>query len=183
LGHVKPFEQEKLVVGIMYTGDDYYRIALNEISDLFGKIDSQSEEYSFSDFSNYYDKEMRGTVMKRFVSLEKLVDPSLLPEIKTRTNKIEEVNSQKELRNINIDPCLLGHGKFVMATTKNASFRIPLSKGIYADISLVYARNRWTDFFWTYPDVKSEMIKDYLSHVRDIYLEQRKTLNNVFGAL
>jgi hypothetical protein len=174
LGYIKPFEKEKLVVGIMYTGDDYFRIALDRICAQYGKIDSQSEEYTFSTFSNYYDGEMRGTVMKRFVSLEKLVDPSSLSEIKIHTNKIEEENSENESRNINLDPCLLGHGKFVMATTKNASFRIPLSKGIYADLSLVYAGNRWVNFFWTYSDVKSEMIKDYLGHVRKIYLEQRK---------
>lgn len=177
MGYAKPFEQEKLVVGIMYTGDEY-RIALDRISALYGKIDSQSEEYTFSDFSNYYDCEMRGTVMKRFVSFEKLLDPSLLPEIKTRTNKIEEESSRNGSRNINVDPCLMGHGKFVMATTKGASFRIPLTKGIYADLSLVYAKNRWMDFFWTYSDIKSEMIKDYLSYVREIYLDQRKNSTN-----
>ena len=45
-------------------------------------------------------------------------------------------------RKVNIDPCLISHGKFIMATTKGASFRVPIRDGIYADLSLVYSNGQ-----------------------------------------
>ncbi|MBO4219565.1 MAG: DUF4416 family protein [Clostridia bacterium] len=174
MGSIKSFEPEKLVVGIMYIDEDHFRSVLDVLTPVFGKTDAETEEYSFSDFSGYYDTEMDGSVMKRFVSFERLVDPSALSEIKIRTNSIEDDMSVSGNRRVNIDPCLLSHGRFVMATTKGASFRVPLSGGIYADLSLVYSRGEWKDFFWTYADVKSDRMKAFLSDVRRKYLEQRK---------
>ena len=174
MGRIKTFEPEKLVIGIMYTDGDHFRSVTDVLTQHFGKADFETEEYSFSDYSGYYDGEMDGRVMKRFVSFERLVDPSSLSEIKIRTNGIEDDMSVSGNRRVNIDPCLLSHGRFVMATTKGASFRVPLSDGIFADLSLVYSRGEWTDFFWTYADVKSDRMKRFLSDVRRIYLEQRK---------
>ncbi|MBQ7500272.1 MAG: DUF4416 family protein [Clostridia bacterium] len=173
MGKTKPFEAEKLVVGIMYTDAKDYSAVTETLRGIYGDIDCESEEYSFSDYSKYYNDEMNGTVLKRFVSFRTLVDPSALPAIKHKTNDIEDRLSVNGNRRVNIDPCLLCHGRFIMATTKGASFRIPLSSGMYADLSLVYARNRWVDFFWTYTDIRSDMIKDFLSKVRDIYMTQR----------
>ena len=118
---------------------------------------------------------MDGQVLKRFVSFRDLVDPSRLSQIKLHTNDIESDFAVNGDRRVNIDPCLLSHGKFVMATTKGASFRVPLENGIYADLSLVYAKKQWNEFFWTYFDVKSDMIKSFLLEVRKIYREQRKS--------
>lgn len=176
MGEIKSFEPEKLVVGIMYIDDSAYKKAKKQLCSLYGEIDSCSFEYSFSDFSHFYDDEMRGVVKKRFISFKKLVDPSLLSCIKRTTNDIEASFAHDCERTVNIDPCLLGHGKFIMATTKNASFRIPLENGIYADLSLVYARKQWVDFFWTYFDIKEKKIKEYLEQVRDIYLKQRNNI-------
>ncbi|MBO4220304.1 MAG: DUF4416 family protein [Clostridia bacterium] len=174
MGSIKSFEPEKLVVGIMYTDEDHFRRVTDLLTSVFGNTDAETEEYSFSDYSGYYDAEMDGRVMKRFVSFERLMDPSALSEIKVKTNSIEDKMSVSGNRRVNIDPCLLSHGRFVMATTKGASFRVPLSEGIYADLSLVYSRGEWTDFFWTYADVRSDRMKAFLSDVRRIYLEQRK---------
>ena len=176
MGEIKPYEYEKLVVGIMYTDSLLYERAIERLCGVYAGLDCVSEEYSFSGFSRFYDSEMNGEVMKRFVSFERTVDPSLLSEIKILTNDIEREFSCEGERRVNIDPCMLSHGKFVMATTKSASFRVPLSRGIYADLSLVYSRGGWVDFFWTYFDVKSDRVKSFLKRVRDIYLRQRKTV-------
>ena len=174
LGIIKEFEAEKLVVGLMYTDIEFFESGLNELCALYGEIDTQSREYSFSSFSNYYNEEMNGEVLKRFVSFKTLINPSMLADAKLNTNHIESIFTIANCRKVNIDPCLLSHGKFVMATTKGASFRIPLCDGVYGDLSLVYARNHWVDFFWTYYDIKSEPIKQYLAQVRKLYLLQRK---------
>lgn len=174
MGRIKPFEKVKLVTGIMYTKDEYYERALSRLISLYGDVDSDSGEYYFSSYSVFYDSEMDGRVRKRFLSFKTLVDPERLSEIKIKTNEIEDEFSPAGRRNINIDPCILSHGAFIMATTKGASFRVPLSDGIYGDLSLVYADGRWTHFYWTYSDVKSPDIKSYLGRVRKMYLTQRK---------
>lgn len=174
MGDIKAYEPEKLVIGVMYTTEEDFQSAMAVLRAEYGEEDTVSEEYSFSDFSHFYDSEMDGSVNKRIISMKELVDPSRLSEIKLRTNDIEAEFSRNGNRYVNLDPCLMSHGKFVMATTKNASFRVPLERGIYADLSLVYARSHWVDFFWTYYDVKSDRVKKYLEKVRSIYLKQRK---------
>lgn len=174
MGKVKPFELEKLVVGIMYTNSSQYHQITKLLEDIFGDTDIISDEYVFSKFSTYYDKEMNGIVLKRFISFRNCLNPASLAKIKLQTNAIEDKLANGKDRIVNIDPCLLSHGKFIMATTKSASFRVPLQSGIYADLSLVYSRGQWEHFYWTYFDVKTDYIKQYLSEVRKRYLEQRK---------
>lgn len=67
MGKVKPFELEKLVVGIMYTNSLRYHQITKLLADIYGDIDVISDEYVFSKFSTYYDKEMNGIVLKRFI--------------------------------------------------------------------------------------------------------------------
>lgn len=174
MGTARTFEPEKLIIGIMYTNQIHYQQAAKTLVKIYGEIDSVSDEYVFSKFSSYYNSEMHGIVLKRFISFCNCVDPADLAKIKLQTNAIENEFAVGESRVLNIDPCLLGHGKFVMATTKPASFRIPLQQGIYADLSLIYAKGDWVHFFWTYFDVKSTFVKRYLQEVRRLYLEQRK---------
>lgn len=174
MGVAGTFEPEKLIIGIMYKSPIYFQQATEVLVKAYGEIDTVSDEYIFSEFSNFYNNEMNGIVLKRFISFCNCVNPANLAKIKFQTNAIENEFAVEKNRIVNIDPCLLGHGKFVMATTKPASFRIPLQKGIYADLSLVYAKGDWVHFFWTYFDVKSTLVKRYLRGVRKRYLEQRK---------
>lgn len=174
MGKATAFEKEKVVVGVMYTTQQQYDFILEQLENRFGPVDCATEEYSFSAYSVYYDREMDGRVLKRFLSFRDCVPPETLPEIKRWSNALEDASAVEGNRKINIDPCLLCHGRFVMATTKGASFRVPLRDGIYADLSLVYSNNQWNHFFWTYADVRSESFKAFLTQVRKIYLDQRK---------
>lgn len=174
MGKPSAFEQEKLVIGILFSDRAILNRAVQELIKLFGAIDSRSDSYSFSAFSHFYDIEMNGLVQRQFFSFAECVDPSRLTEIKLKTNDLEELLAIDGKRRVNIDPGLISHGKYVMATTKCASFRIPLSKGILAELSLCYSRKSWHDFYWTYFDIKHPETKAYLEKVRAIYLNQRK---------
>lgn len=176
MGEIKEYEYEKLLVGIMYTQENTYEKILPMLKYQFGEIDSKLDSYSFSEYSKYYDSEMNGSVMRKFISFKKCVDPSSLAQIKMFTNNVEKRFSNETGREANIDPGLLSHGRFIMATTKGASFRVPLQDGIFADLSLIYARDQWVSFFWTYHDIKSKHFTAYLSQVRQIYLMQRKDM-------
>ena len=175
MGAVHEFEKEKLLIGVIYHDPEILEAAMEDVRREFGEYDMISEEYSFSgDFSTYYDDELGGEGFRRIYSFERLVDPDRQAEIKEFTNDIEKKYSGDAGRRINLDPGLMSHGRFMLSTTKNASFRIPLKRGIYTEMTLFYARGRWQKLTWTYRDYQSDLVIDFLCEVRKKYLEQRK---------
>lgn len=175
MGAIHEFEKEKLLIGVIYHDKDILDAALLDVKEKFGEWDMISEEYSFShDFSTYYDGELGGEGIRRIYSFERLVDPSEQAEIKEFTNSIEMKYSRDGKRLINLDPGLMSHGRFMLSTTKNASFRIPLKRGIYTEMTLFYARGAWQKLIWTYQDYQSERVLSFLEKVRKKYLKQRQ---------
>ena len=176
MGAIHEFEKEKLLIGVIYHDPDVLSAALADVVAEFGEWDMVSEEYSFShDYSTYYDGELGGEGKRRIYSFERLVDPTLQAEIKEFTNEIEKKYTRDGGRLINLDPGLMSHGRFMLSTTKNASFRIPLKRGIYTEMTLFYARGAWRNLLWTYMDYQSDTVLSFLERVRKKYLAQRKT--------
>ena len=65
-----------------------------------------------------------------------------------------EVITQDGGRRVNLDPGLLSLANLILATTKNRSHRIPLFDGIYAELTLLYAKkqfHRITSYNVCYP--------------------------------
>lgn len=176
MGKAELFEKEKLIMGIIFPSDELYEKIIEILTEKFGEIDFMTEEFSFSEeFSNYYDEEIGGEARRRILSFERLVDPSEQAEIKTYTNAVEAEFSINGNRMINLDPGFLSHGRLMLATTKKTGFRIPLSDGIYTELTLYYARGAWQKLPWTYRDYQSERVQSFLTTVRKKYLEQRKS--------
>ncbi len=175
MGAVYEFEKEKLIIGIIYNDTEVLKSAMDILVSEFGEYDLTSEEFSFSkEFSTYYDTELGGEGMRRIYSFKELVAPDRQAEIKIRTNEIEKMFSDSEGRKINLDPGFISHGRLLLATTKKTGFRIPLSDGIYTELTLFYARGGWHKLPWTYRDYQSERVQKFLTKARKIYLEQRK---------
>ncbi|HOQ07826.1 MAG TPA: DUF4416 family protein [Clostridiales bacterium] len=175
MGEIHSFEDEKLIVCTMYSDPVFLEKAEKMLVDAFGPYDLVSVDYPFSDnFSEYYDEELGGKAFRRIYSFERCIDPSRLAAIKTLTNSFEETLSENGKRRINLDPGLLNRGRLILASTKYSGIRIPLSDGIYAEITLFYARGCWNELPWTYVDFRSELVKDFLTEVRKKYLSQRK---------
>ena len=176
MGQIFDFEKEKLVIGVIFHDEDILMRALEDVKARFGEWDMVSEEYSFSQgYSNYYDSELGGEGRRRIYSFERLVDPTEQAEIKEFTNEIEKKYTKDCGRLVNLDPGLMSHGRFMLSTTKNASFRIPLKRGIYTEMTLFYARGKWQKLLWTYMDYQSDLVIGFLEKVRKKYLKQRKT--------
>ena len=176
MGAIFDFEKEKLLIGVIYHDESVLSRVLDELVEKFGEWDMVSEEYSFSaDFSTYYDGELGGEGLRRIYSFERLVDPDLQAEIKEFTNELEKKYSSESGRLINLDPGLMSHGRYMLSTTKNASFRIPLKRGIYTEMTLFYARGAWQKLLWTYMDYQSPLVLSFLEKVRRKYLKQRKS--------
>lgn len=175
MGLAGEFEFEKLIVGVIYRDENVYREAIAELVREFGAIDDESERFSFSrEFSDYYDEELGGEGMRVILSFEQVVDPTRQAEIKTFTNSLEAKYSADSRRQINLDPGFINTGRLMLATTKPSGFRIPLSDGIYTELTLYYSRGEWQKFPWTYRDYQSEKVQKFLTRVRGKYLAERK---------
>ena len=175
MGCVGVFEEEKLIVGLIYSDRELFMRAMEALTDEFGPIDGECEEFSFSrEFSDYYDGELGGEGLRRIVSFERTVDPSRQAEIKEFTNALEKELSVEGNRRVNIDPGFISHGRLMLATTKKAGFRIPLERGIYTELTLFYARGEWHKLPWTYRDYQSERVQAFLTEARKRYLADRK---------
>ncbi len=175
MGQALEFTKEKLIVGIIYHDEKIYKEALSLLSGRFGEIEGYSEVYSFSkEYTDYYDRELGGEGMRQIISFKECVDPALAGEIKELTNEIERRYSDTEGRKINLDPGLMNQGRLTLMSTKDSGFRIPLKDGIYAELTLFFARGSWQKLPWTYRDYQSSRTQDFLLKVRKSYMAERK---------
>jgi hypothetical protein len=173
LSRIKPFRPEKLILGILLSDRSILPALLERLRPRFGDTDFISSPLDFT-YTDYYEAEMGPGLTRYFVSFEKLVDPSGLWEVKGATNLLEEESRTDGNRSINLDPGLLNLSRLVLASTKNNVHRIPLKKGIYAEVTLVYVRGCFQELFWTYPDFRSEEYKSILTQIRELYRRQLK---------
>lgn len=179
MGQIYEFEKEKLIVGVIYNDMEVYEQALSMLTNAFGEIDGESERFSFSkDFSDYYDEELGGEGLRVIFSFKELVDASRQAEIKEMTNEMERILSENGNRRINLDPGFINHGRLMLATTKNAGFRIPLKNGIYTELTLFWAKGEWHKLPWSYRDYQSDKVQKFITEVRKRYLAQRKEIKS-----
>lgn len=154
----------KLIAGIISARSDDSEV-LAELEKEFGSIDLKSDVIPF-DFTSYYSDEMGENLKRYWVSFETPVSPDELAAIKLATCFVEKKFSESGKRRINIDPGYLAPSKLVLASTKDFSHRIYLKDGIYAEITLQFAKNRFCSLPWTYPDYKSDTFLKFIAEVR-----------------
>ncbi len=171
MGVIGTFTEEKLVIGVLISKRKLLGSLREILKGEFGPIDYESEVFLF-DFSHYYDREMGTPIYRLFYSFKDLVDPSSLWRIKVTTNKIEERFVVDGGRKVNLDPGLMALSRFVLASTKESSHRIPLGGGIYGEITLMFERGRFRPVEWTYPDYRSDRYIGILGEIREIYRGQ-----------
>ncbi|MBM3306499.1 MAG: DUF4416 family protein [Candidatus Aminicenantes bacterium] len=170
----KPFVPVKLVCGVIHGDPRRYEQARARLADRFGKLDNESPPFEF-DLTGYYDAEMGGGLKRRFMSFAELFEPQDLAEIKLLTNVLEDEIGRPEEgggRAVNIDPGYLTASALVMATAKDFSHRIPLRKGIYAHLELLFTRAGVKVLDWTYPDIRREPCLEFFMAVRRELLRQ-----------
>lgn len=163
----------RLVMGVLVDTQALLDHVVSLLEGLYGPI-LHTSELSLFTFTDYYDQEMGGKPYRCYLGFEKLVDPSSLSSIKRQTNALEDAYHSGGGRRVNLDPGLLSLGNLILATTKNRSHRIPLSEGIYAELTLQYERNAFHGFNWTYADYQSEEVKQLFALWRKTYHEQLK---------
>jgi len=175
VGVVQFFTPEKLVIAMLVSDLELLEPVKLEITSRWGEIDSWMEPEEFT-FTDYYQAEMGSPLYRVFCSLEPLINPEDLAVIKIMTNEVESMFLRNEGRVVNLDPGILCQSKFILATTKNNAHRIPMSQGIYGELTLQYRNRQFRDLEWTYPDYRGESTRNYLLQVRKIYVSQLKSL-------
>jgi len=168
----------KLIIGILAADQNCLDTANKAISAKFGIIDLASDVWPFTQ-TEYYKDETGPNILRQFVSLEKLIDPGNLAKIKHAANKLEQ-KLAKQLkmplpRPVNLDPGLIEPSKLVLATTKNYSHRIYIGHKMFAEVTLIYEKNDWRHFDYTYPDYRQTCYHDFFTKVRTRLLEQLKS--------
>jgi acyl-CoA thioesterase FadM len=168
MGQIRRFKPEKLVMPILISREKTRAPLLEELRSRYGPVDYTSIDLPFT-YTHYYDEEM-GTPITRFIiSFLRPVDPGTLAQIKVQTNQLESRFAEAGRRKVNIDPGLLNLGRFVLASTKEGSHRVPLSDGVFAEVTLVYRRGGYSPLEWTYPDYRSEEYLRILGNIRKLY--------------
>lgn len=169
MGEVRNFVPSRLVMGVLSSDEGAHPELFTLLEEQFGPILEMSEAAPFT-FTDYYDQEMGSQPQRFFLVFEDLYEPSLLAEAKVITNALERRFSKEGQRFINLDPGLLSAANLILATTKNRPHRIPLSKGIYAEVTLYYEKAQFNALPWTYADYRSEAFRLLFKRYRSEYL-------------
>lgn len=174
MGKAKEPEPAKLFMSLITSEEDVLQKGLDDLEKIFGEIDFMSDILPF-DLTDYYAQEMGYDLLRRFITFGSLIPRTLLPEIKQRTNHLEEKYSTPVgHRKINIDPGYLCLGHVILATTKGYTHRPYLREGIYADLTLIYRNKSYRPLEWTYPDYRQSEVIGLFNQFRKTYLEDLK---------
>ena len=155
----------KLFAAVMYRPDFDLRAALAPLTASYGEIESSYGPVAFS-WSDYYNEEMGGGLLKYYALFREPLDRARLPEIKNRTNAIELEFSADGKRAVNIDPGYLSKDKLVLASTKDFYHRLYLGDGIFGEVTLHYRKGGFRYFSWTYPDYQEPEFSKFLENGR-----------------
>jgi hypothetical protein len=175
MGNIGVFTPWKLVIGILFSGTERPASLDSRLEAEFGPIDYKSPVLPFT-FTGYYREEMGGLISRRFIGFQNLVGPEHLADIKITTNRIEEeyLAPPPLGRQVNLDPGILNLSRFLLATTKDNSHRVPLQKGIYAELTLRFVKKDFRTLPWTYPDYATRGYRDILIKIREIFKDNLK---------
>lgn len=169
----------KFVFAILYNEnyEENLNKSLKEIFTIFGKPDYISRKFHFEFLERYYGKEMGKPLKKFYISVEGLKDKEFLVEAKIKTMEIEKDFSVKGKRVVNIDSGYVDESQLILASHKRRGARIYLSKGIYAEIELLYVYGDFHPLYWTYKDYRNPEVRKIFKEIRKLYLKERKDLH------
>ncbi|RLB25701.1 MAG: DUF4416 domain-containing protein [Deltaproteobacteria bacterium] len=161
----------KMISSLFSREEELIENVIAQMEMFFGPTDWISKNVIFNR-TRYYEKEMGWPLYRRFISFSRLISPDSIVDIKLTTNKIENEHRFDKNRRINIDPGYISLERLVLATGKNYIHRIYLTKGIYADLTLVFHAGTFNPLVWTYPDYADETTISYFNMVRNNYLKR-----------
>jgi hypothetical protein len=174
MAEAKPFSPAKLIVGVIAGRPAVFEETETALVSLYGPVDLRSPSFPF-DLTAYYEEQMGKGLRRLFLSFEGLVPPDELGPIKLRANALESEIGRRYpgvRRPVNIDPGVMTASALIMGTAKDFAHRVPLTRGIYAHLELLFAKNEVRFLEWTYPDFKQPGYRDFFLAARRVYLDE-----------
>ncbi len=167
----------KLIVGILAPDERCLTAARESLSAALGTLDLISDIWPF-DQTEYYTSQIGPRILRQFVSIERLIDPGELAQIKHQTNALEQQLAAALAtplpRPVNLDPGIIEPSKLVLATTKNYSHRTYIGNRMYAEVTLIFDKGDWRPLPYTYPDYRQPQYFDFFTKVRSRLVQQLK---------
>lgn len=169
IGHTQPVN---LICGVLAGKAEWLDAARQRLVETFGPTDLDSDIWPFN-YTDYYEDQMGPGLLRRFHSLERLIEPGELPATKVATNRMEAalaaaIGDPPE-RPANLDPGYVCRAKLVLATTKDYTHRLYLGQGIYGEATLRWRDGSFAPWEWTYPDYRSKQYIEFFARVRLAY--------------
>lgn len=173
MGTIESFTPAKLIMGVITAPCHTREEIVSTLEPVFGQTDYIGDIIPF-DFTSYYTEEMGSALQRFFLAFLEPVSPVRLVEFKHLSNRTEERFAREGKRAVNLDPGILTLHSLILASTKDHSHRIPLSEGIYGEVTLLYTGGRFDDLPWTYPDYRTPVYKAELLKIRTLFRDQLK---------
>jgi hypothetical protein len=164
-------DRVKLIASLFSAEKELIDQVIDELKVSFGAMDVITPWLMF-DRTRYYEKEIGWPLYRRFVTFRDLIPPENLVDKKLATNSIEERHMIGDKRRINIDPGYICLERLVLATGKNYTHRIYLSRGIYADLTLVFNKGTFKSLEWSYRDYADDESIAFFNNEREKYKNQ-----------
>ncbi|SRR5579871_4087853 len=175
MAEARPHVPVLLVTAVFSRYTDALAVVRARLEQSFGPVQLSSLPFVFNQ-TTYYEPSMGPDQRKQFFAFRDLVAPERLPDIKLRTNALEEemaaARLYPEARPVNIDPGLLELGKFLLATTKDQAHRVYLRDGIFAEVTLRYHAGAFEPWPWTYADYRLPCVQEFLQQAREYYRQR-----------
>jgi hypothetical protein len=173
MGNINQPNLVKFFFGLIFNEtfniEEVYKILEQKFNN---KIDIYSPAIDFT-FTTYYNKEMGEKLKRQWISFEKSILPDALADMKIETNNIEDSYAKDKNRIVNIDPGYITPANVILASTKDFSHRIYLSKGIYAEVTTIYRKEGFTKLPWTYPDYLCPTATEFILKARQCLLKKK----------
>ncbi len=162
----------KLFVGMLSAEPGLFLVCSEELQSVLGPPDFRSPAVPWV-YTSYYAREMGRDLLRQFLFFERTAEPDRLAEIKYLTAAIEQQHAVREgdalHRRINIDPGYITEAKVVLASAKDYSHRISIGRGVYAEVTLRYSKDRhsFVPLEHTYPDFRTDQVQRWFTEARD----------------
>jgi hypothetical protein len=174
LGVIRAVKPVRLICGLTFRPEIERDAILSSFDEQWGSVESISQVFDFSAFTDYYENEMGPNLLKFFISFIPAIHPGRLPAIKHQALAMEDRWSAEQKRRANLDPGYITGSKLVLASTKDFAHRIFLGDGIYGDLQLQYRHGQLRPQAWTYPDYQSETARKFFLEVRSNLVHEER---------
>lgn len=161
-----------MIVSVIYSHIDGVADALIQLERHFGRVRCETIDIPCTS-TDRYSEEMGSSLHRRFFSFEKRADRDRLPEIKLCCHKIEKELGDRvndfTFRTVNLDPGIMTADNLVMASHREYNHRIYLTRGVFAELALVWARGQFVRLPWTPADFYHDEAVEFFHRVRQSF--------------